>query len=94
MAKKGNWLKPLPRSAPHRRPTSAPTRTAITQRAAIEGYAKRDGFNLVAEYNDAAQVFLALIRSRRRPRFADLLDRIEDHGVRTVIIEDAEPLRP
>src|SRR4029079_1936596 len=57
------------------------------QRAAIESYAKRAGFALVAEYNDAAVSGADPIESRRG--FAELLDRIEGNGVRTVIVEDA-----
>ena len=57
------------------------------QRAAIEGFAKRSGFALVAEYNDAAVSGADPIETRRG--FAELLDRIEGNGVRTVIDEDA-----
>ena len=57
------------------------------QRAAIEGYAKRAGFALVAEFNDAAVSGADPIETR--PGFAALLDRIEGNGVRTVIVEDA-----
>ena len=57
------------------------------QRAAIEGFAKRSGFALVAEYNDAAVSGADPIETRRG--FAELLDKIEGNGVRTVIVEDA-----
>ena len=57
------------------------------QRAAIEGYAKRAGFVLVEEFNDAAVSGADPIEIR--PGFASLLDRIEANGVRTVIVEDA-----
>src|SRR3954454_1476214 len=57
------------------------------QRAAIEAYAKRAGFALVDEFNDAAVSGADPIETR--PGFAALLDRIEDNGVRTVIVEDA-----
>lgn len=57
------------------------------QRAAIESFAKRSGFDLVAEYNDAAVSGADPIETR--PGFAALLDRIEGNGVRTVIVEDA-----
>ena len=57
------------------------------QRAAIESFAKRAGFALVAEYNDAAVSGADPIDTR--PGFAELLDRIEGNGVRTVIVEDA-----
>lgn len=57
------------------------------QRAAIEGFAKRAGFELAAEFNDAAVSGADPIESRAG--FAALLDRIESNGVRTVIVEDA-----
>jgi len=57
------------------------------QRAAIEGYAKRAGFALVEEFNDAAVSGADPIEIR--PGFGSLLDRIEGNGVRTVIVEDA-----
>ena len=56
------------------------------QRAAIEAFARRSGFDLVAEFNDAAVSGADPIDTR--PGFAELLDRIEDNGVRTVIVED------
>jgi len=57
------------------------------QRAAIEGFAKRAGFALVGEFTDAAVSGADPIETRCG--FAELLDRIEDNGVRTVIVEDA-----
>ena len=57
------------------------------QRTAIEGYAKRAGFVLVGEFTDAAVSGADPIETRRG--FAELLDRIEGNGVRTVIVEDA-----
>jgi DNA invertase Pin-like site-specific DNA recombinase len=57
------------------------------QRAAIEGYAKRSGFEIVDSYYDAAVSGADPIQTR--PGFAALLDRIEGNGVRTVIVEDA-----
>ncbi|MCK1632644.1 recombinase family protein [Bradyrhizobium sp. 162] len=57
------------------------------QRAAIEGFGKRAGFELVGEFNDAAVSGADPIESRAG--FAALLDRIESNGVRTVIVEDA-----
>ena len=56
-------------------------------RHAIEGFAKRGGFEIVAEFYDAAVSGADPIQDR--PGFAELLDRIEDNGVRTVIVEDA-----
>ena len=53
------------------------------QRAAIAAFARRSGF----EFNDAAVSGADPIDTR--PGFAELLDRIEDNGVRTVIVEDA-----
>jgi DNA invertase Pin-like site-specific DNA recombinase len=57
------------------------------QRSAIEGFAKRAGFELVGEFYDAAVSGADPIETR--PGFAELLDRIEGNGVRTVIVEDA-----
>lgn len=57
------------------------------QRAAITAFAKRGGFDLVDEFNDAAVSGADPIETR--PGFAALLDRIEGNGVRTVLIEDA-----
>jgi DNA invertase Pin-like site-specific DNA recombinase len=57
------------------------------QRAAIEGFAKRAGFALLGEFNDAAVSGADPIETRAG--FAALLDRIEGNGVRTVLIEDA-----
>ena len=57
------------------------------QRQAIESFAKRGGFELVAEFYDAAVSGADPIQDR--PGFAALLDRIEDNGVRTVLVEDA-----
>jgi DNA invertase Pin-like site-specific DNA recombinase len=56
------------------------------QRATIEGYAKRAGFVLLEEFTDAAVSGADPIETRTG--FAELLDRIEDNGVRTVIVED------
>lgn len=57
------------------------------QRAAIEAFARRAGFGLVGEYYDAAVSGADPIEQRKG--FAELLDRIEDNGVRVVIVEDA-----
>jgi DNA invertase Pin-like site-specific DNA recombinase len=57
------------------------------QRAAIEGFAKRSGYVLVGEFNDAAVSGADPIETRKG--FAALLDKIEGNGVRVVIVEDA-----
>jgi DNA invertase Pin-like site-specific DNA recombinase len=57
------------------------------QRAAVTGFARRAGYELVAEYYDAAVSGADPIDER--PGFADLLERIAGNGVRTVIVETA-----
>jgi DNA invertase Pin-like site-specific DNA recombinase len=57
------------------------------QRAAIQRFAKRAGYEVVAEYYDAAVSGADPIEGREG--FAALLDKIEGNGVRTVIVEDA-----
>jgi DNA invertase Pin-like site-specific DNA recombinase len=57
------------------------------QRAAIQGYAKRAGFEVVAEYYDPGVSGADPIEGRKG--FAELLDRVESNGVATVIVEDA-----
>jgi len=57
------------------------------QRAAIERFAKASGFALVDWFYDPAVSGADPIESR--PGFSALLDRIEDNGVKTVIVEDA-----
>src|SRR4029078_10917147 len=57
------------------------------QRAAIEGFAKRAGFDLVGEFTAAALSGADPIETRAG--FAALLDRIESNGARIVIVEDA-----
>ena len=59
------------------------------QRHAIQGFAKRAGFGIIAEFYDAAVSGADPIETRAG--FAALLDRIEGNGVRTVIVEDARP---
>jgi DNA invertase Pin-like site-specific DNA recombinase len=61
------------------------------QRRSIEAFAKRAGFVLVGEFYDAAVSGADPIETRRG--FAELLDRIEDNGVRVVIVEDASLAR-
>ena len=57
------------------------------QRQAVEGFAKRGGYELVGGFYDAAVSGADAIETRAG--FAALLDRIEGNGVRTVIVEDA-----
>ena len=61
--------------------------SATRQRLAIAAYANRAGYTLVDEYNDEAVSGADPIEHRKG--FAELLDRIEGNGVRTVIVEDA-----
>jgi len=56
------------------------------QAAAVEGFAKRSGYQVVETFYDAAVSGVDAIEGR--PGFASLLDRIEVNGVRTVIVED------
>lgn len=57
------------------------------QRAAVEAYAKRERLEIVEEFYDADVSGADPIEAR--PGFAALLDRIEENGVRTVLVEDA-----
>ncbi len=57
------------------------------QRTAIEAFARRAGFAIVATFYDAAVSGEDQLETR--PGFSALLDRIEGDGVRTVIVEDA-----
>jgi hypothetical protein len=57
------------------------------QRAAIEAFAKRAGYELLNEFYDAAVSGADPIDSR--PGFASMLERIEGNGVRTIIVETA-----
>jgi len=59
------------------------------QRAAIEAFAKRAGYELVDEFYDAAVSGADPIDMR--PSFAAMLKAIEGNGVRTVIVETASP---
>jgi DNA invertase Pin-like site-specific DNA recombinase len=56
------------------------------QRAAVEGFAARRGYEILGDFYDAAVSGAEAIEDR--PGFAALLDRIENNGVRTVIVED------
>jgi DNA invertase Pin-like site-specific DNA recombinase len=57
------------------------------QRQAIQSFARRSGFEIVAEFYDAAVKGKDPIVGR--PGFSSLLDRIEGNGVKLVIVEDA-----
>lgn len=57
------------------------------QREAIERFAKREGFAVVASFYDEAVKGKDPIEGR--PGFAALLDKIEGNGVRVVLVEDA-----
>jgi DNA invertase Pin-like site-specific DNA recombinase len=57
------------------------------QRLAIERFAKSAGYELVDWFNDPAVSGADPIESR--PGFAALLDRVENNGVRVVLVEDA-----
>jgi DNA invertase Pin-like site-specific DNA recombinase len=57
------------------------------QRATINAFAKRAGYEIVSEFYDPAVSGADPIETR--PGFAALLSRIEDNGVRVVLVEDA-----
>jgi DNA invertase Pin-like site-specific DNA recombinase len=57
------------------------------QREAIQAFARRAGYELLAEFYDAAVSGADPIDSR--PGFAAMLERIEGNGVRTIIVETA-----
>jgi DNA invertase Pin-like site-specific DNA recombinase len=56
------------------------------QRTTVGMFAKRRGYKIVDEFYDAAVSGSDAIEDR--PGFAALLDRIENNGIRTVIVED------
>ena len=57
------------------------------QRLAIERFAKASGFVVVDWFNDPAVSGADPLEAR--PGFAALLDRVENNGVRVVLVEDA-----
>ena len=57
------------------------------QKAAIQRYARRAGITVVEWFNDPAVSGADPIEAR--PGFAALLDRIENNGVKLVLVEDA-----
>ena len=54
------------------------------QRGAIEAFAKTAGYNIVAEFHDAADPVA------EREGFAAVLERIAGNGVRTIIVESPD----
>ena len=62
------------------------------QRHAIQGFAKRGGFEIIAEFYDAAVSGADPIETRAG--FAALLDRIEGNGVRTVCQKQTFSIAP
>lgn len=61
--------------------------TLKRQREAVEGFAKRAGYELVAEYSDDGVKGSDLVD--QRPGFAEMLKHIASNGVRTIIVETA-----
>src|SRR5262245_61250501 len=57
------------------------------QRAAIQRFARRSGITVIEWFSDPAVSGADPIE--QRPGFSALLDRIEDNGVRMVLVEDA-----
>jgi DNA invertase Pin-like site-specific DNA recombinase len=57
------------------------------RRDAIQGFAKRAGFELGAEFYDVAVSGADAIETR--PGFAEMLQTIAGNGVRTIIVETA-----
>ena len=57
------------------------------QRDAIQVFAKRAGYEIVAEFYDAAVKGADPVQER--PGFAALLERLKGNGVRTIIVETA-----
>jgi DNA invertase Pin-like site-specific DNA recombinase len=58
------------------------------QRAAIEAFANRAGFTIVAEYYDAAVSGADHID--QRPGFVEMLQRLATNGARTIIVESPD----
>ena len=74
--------------APHRRPTSAPTRTARNA-SATPSRASPSAPGSGSSMSSMMRRSPVRTLSRHGAGFAALLDRIEGNGVRTVIVEDA-----
>jgi len=62
------------------------------QREAIQGFAKRSGYQILDEFYDAAVSGADAIDARAG--FAAMLKRIEANGVRTIIVETASRFKP
>ena len=58
------------------------------QRAATEGYAKANGYQLVGEFDDAAVSGADHIAERKG--FSEMLDRIAGNGARTILVESPD----
>jgi DNA invertase Pin-like site-specific DNA recombinase len=58
------------------------------QRAAIEGFAKAAGYEIVAEFYDAAVSGRDAVAERKG--FAAMLERIASNGVRTILVESPD----
>jgi DNA invertase Pin-like site-specific DNA recombinase len=58
------------------------------QRAAVEGFAKANGYTIVAEFEDAGVSGADPVTER--PGFVAMLDRIAGNGVRTIIVESPD----
>jgi DNA invertase Pin-like site-specific DNA recombinase len=58
------------------------------QRAAIQGFAKGNGYEIVAEFYDAGVSGADVVTAR--PGFLAMLDRIAGNGVRTIIVESPD----
>jgi DNA invertase Pin-like site-specific DNA recombinase len=63
------------------------TDTLKRQRSAVEGFAKRAGYEIVAEYSDDGVKGADPVDTR--PGFAAMLKHVAGNGVRTVIVETA-----
>jgi DNA invertase Pin-like site-specific DNA recombinase len=61
------------------------TDTVKRQRSAVEGFAKRTGYEIVAEYSDDGVKGADLVDAR--PGFAAMLQHVAGNGVRTVVVE-------
>jgi DNA invertase Pin-like site-specific DNA recombinase len=63
------------------------TSSATNEREAVEGFAKRAGYELVAEFSDDAVKGSDPVDAR--PGFAAMLARIASNGARTIVVETA-----